>query len=43
MLKGKAESEEVLKKFMLFVEGTVLVAHNADFDSVTNNNNKKEK
>jgi len=33
MLKGKAESEEVLKKFMLFVEGTVLVAHNADFDS----------
>ncbi len=32
MLKGKPFLDEILPKFMEFIEGTVLVAHNAKFD-----------
>ena len=32
MLKGKPSEEEVIKNFLNFIEGAVLIAHNAKFD-----------
>jgi DNA polymerase III epsilon subunit family exonuclease len=32
MLKGQPEVEDVLPKFMDFIEGSVIAAHNAEFD-----------
>lgn len=32
MLRGMPEAEEVLPKFMDFIEGSIIAAHNAEFD-----------